>query len=287
VCEKGAVGAGEGASPEEYRADGTSGVRVVDADEAAGGGFVDSHFRNDGDAHMRADHGEKTGKVATFKNDAGVEAGAVARGNGGFAETVPIAKKKKRIEAQIGETKRGSTSKLVLFGECGKEALGKEGDRFEVVAADGQSENGKIDGAGAETVEQDRSDLLGDGELDLGKFMREGSEERRKEIRRDGGNDADGEWTTDGLLALDDVTLRGGKFVENRTSARKKGFAEFGEAHGTAKTIEQTSAQFIFELEDLLGEGRLRDVALLSRAGEGVGVGDGAEVAKLLEFHGC
>jgi hypothetical protein len=262
-------------------------VKVVNADEAARGGFVDGHFRNDGDAHMRADHGEKTGKVAALKNDAGVEAGAVARGNGGFAETVPIAKKKKRIKAQIGETKRGSTSELVLLGEGGKEALGKEGERFEVVAADGQSENGKIDGAGAEAVEQDRSDLLGDGELNLGKFAGERSEKRGKEIGGDGGNDANGEWTTDGLLALDDVTLRGGKFVENRTSARKKGFAEFGEAHGTAKTIEEASAEFIFELEDLLGERRLRDVALLSRAGEGVGVGDGAEVAKLLEFHGC
>jgi hypothetical protein len=37
----------------------------------------------------------------------------------------------------------------------------------------------------------------------------------------------------------------------------------------------------------LLRKRRLRDVTLLGRAGEGVGVGDGAEVSELLEFHGC
>ena len=114
------MGAGERASTEKNRADRASSVRVVNADEAAGSGFVDGHFRDDGDAHVRADHREETGKVATFKNDAGVEAGAVAGGDRSFAEAVSIAEKKKRIEAQIGETKRGSTSELVLFGEPAK-----------------------------------------------------------------------------------------------------------------------------------------------------------------------
>jgi hypothetical protein len=227
VREEGAVGAGEGASTEKNRADRASGVRVVNADEAAGSGFVDGHFRDNGDAHVRADHCEETGKVATFKNDAGVEAGAVAGGDRTFAEAVSIAEKKKRIEAQIGETKGGSTSELVLFGERGEEAFRKEGERFEVVAANGQRQNGKVDGAGAEAVEQDGSDLLGDGELDLGKFAGERSEKRRKEIGGDGGNDANGERTTDGLLALDDIPLRGGEFVKNGTSSRKEGFAEF------------------------------------------------------------
>lgn len=89
------------------------------------------------------------------------------------------------------------------------------------------------------------------------------------------------------MLAFDDVTSCGGDFVENGTSAREEGFAEFGEAHGAAEAVEETGAKFVFELEDLLGEGRLRDVALLSGAREGVGVGDSAEVAKLLEFHVC
>ena len=93
--EEGAVCAGEGTSTEKNRADRASGVRVVDADEAAGGRFVDGHFRDDGDAHVRADHGEETEKVAAFKNDA-VEAGAVAGGDRSFAEAVSVAEKKKQ-----------------------------------------------------------------------------------------------------------------------------------------------------------------------------------------------
>ncbi len=186
------MGTGEGASPKENRADGASGVRVVDADEAAGRGFVDGHFRDDRDPHVRTDHGEETGKVAAFKNDARVEAGAVAGGNGGFAEAVSIAEEKKRVETQIGEANRGSTGEFVMFGESGEKAFGEDGEGFEVVAADGQRENGKIDGAATETVEQDGSDFLGDGELHLGKFAGEGSEKWRKEIWRDGRNHTNG-----------------------------------------------------------------------------------------------
>jgi hypothetical protein len=285
VREEGTVCAGEGASPEEHCADRTSGVRVVDADEAARGGSIDGHFRDNGNAHVRADHREETGEVAALKNDAGVKASAIAGGNGGFAETVSIAEQKERIEAKVGEAKRRSTGQFVLFGKRGQEAFRKKRKGLEVVAADGQSQNGKIDGAGAETVEQDGSNFLGDGELDLGKFTGERSEQRRKEIGRDGGNDADGQRTADRLLTLDDITFGGGEFVEDRTSARQEGFAEFGKADGTAKAVEQASAKFVFQLENLLGERRLRDVALLGRAGEGVGVGDSTEVAKLLEFH--
>ena len=141
--EEGAVCAGEGAPTEKNRADRASGVRVVNADEATGGGFVDGHFRDDGDAHVRADHGEETERVAPFKNDAAVEAGAVAGGDISFAEAVSIAEKKKRIQTQIGETKRGSTSELVLFGKRGEEAFRKEVERFEVVASNGQRQNGE------------------------------------------------------------------------------------------------------------------------------------------------
>jgi hypothetical protein len=59
------VGAGEGASTEKNRADRASGVRVVNADEAAGSGFVDGHFRDNGDAHVRADHREEAGERRT------------------------------------------------------------------------------------------------------------------------------------------------------------------------------------------------------------------------------
>ena len=76
---------------------------VGDADEAAGLGFVDGHFGDEGDSHAGADHGEEAGEVAAFEDDAGVETGAVAGGDGGFAEAVAIAKEKEWIAAEVGE----------------------------------------------------------------------------------------------------------------------------------------------------------------------------------------
>jgi hypothetical protein len=46
--------------------------------------------------------------VAAFEDDAGIEAGAIASGDGGIAKAVAVAKKKKWIAAKIGELQRGA-----------------------------------------------------------------------------------------------------------------------------------------------------------------------------------
>ena len=89
---------------------------VGDADEAAGTGFVDSHFGDEGDAHAGANHGEEAGEVAAFKDDAWVETGAVAGGDGGIAEAVAVTEKEEWVAAEIGELQRGAAGKFVRFG---------------------------------------------------------------------------------------------------------------------------------------------------------------------------
>jgi hypothetical protein len=76
---------------------------VGDTDEAAGLGFVDGHFGDEGDAHAGANHGKEAGEMAAFKDDAWVEAGSVAGSDGGVAEAVAIAEKEEGIAAKIGE----------------------------------------------------------------------------------------------------------------------------------------------------------------------------------------
>ena len=120
----------------------------------------------------------------------------------------------------------------------------------------------------------------------LRELTREGSKLRRKKIRRDGGNHADAKRPSDGVFTLDDVALGGFKLAEYGASPREEGLAEIGEANGTPEAVEQASSELVFELEDLLGERRLRDMRLLGRTAEGAGFGDGAEVAELVKFHG-
>ena len=93
--EEGAGAAVQGAAAKDCCGDGALGLRVGDADKAAGLGFVHGHFGDEGDAHAGADHGKKAGEVAAFEDDARVEARAIAGSDGGVAEAVPVAKKEK------------------------------------------------------------------------------------------------------------------------------------------------------------------------------------------------
>jgi hypothetical protein len=158
--------------------------------------------------------------------------------------------------------------------------------RIEFVPADRKGQDGEVYGAGAEALEKNRSDFFGDGEMDFGKFAREGGEARWKPIGSDGGNSADDDGSGFGLQTFGEFVLGAGKFVEDGASAGEEGFAEVGEADGAAEAVEETATELGFELEDLLGERGLRDVAFFGGPGEGAGVGDGAEVAELVEFHG-
>ena len=156
---------------------------------------------------------------------------------------------------------------------------------IEFVAADGESQNGEVDRASAEAIEQNGCDLFGDGEMDLGKFARECGEARREPIGSDGGNGADNDGAGFGLQTFGEFVLGAGEFVENGASTREESAAEVGQSDGAAEAIEEAAAEFEFELLDLLGERGLRDVAFFGGSREGAGVGDGAEVTELVKFH--
>src|SRR5580700_3344371 len=141
----------------------------------------------------------------------------------------------------------------MLVRERSEEAFGEQRKSIELVAANGQREEGHIHSAGAQTLQQDGSDFFDHSDLDLGKLAREQSEMRREEIGRDSGNHADSDWAADGILALPDVALGSLEFAENGSGAGKKSLAEIGEADGAAEAVEQAGAKLGFELEDLLG----------------------------------
>jgi len=84
---------------------------------------------------------------------------------------------------------------------------------------------------------------------------------------------------------FDDLPFGGFEFAQDGASVGKKGLTQLSETNAAAQSIEKTRAEFVFELEDLLGKRRLGDVRVFRGAREGKSFGDGAEVAKLVEFH--
>ena len=268
----------ERAAAQDCGADNARGLVVGDAHVAAARRFLDGHFRDDGYTHAGADHAENAAELAALENDLRIQTGAVAGGNGGVAEAVAVAQEQEWLFAKIFEVQGTASGESVLFRKRGEEAFGKKREGIELVAADGQGENGDIDGAGAKTVEQHRSNFFDHGDARLRELARKGREPRRKKVGGNGGDDAEGERAGYRILALDYIALRSFKFAQDRACPREESFANVGKADGTTEAIEEAGAEFVLQFEDLLGQRRLRDVRVLGGAAEGAGFGDGAEV---------
>ena len=123
--EKGIVRTRERAAAKDDSANGTNGLVIGNADVAALSLFLDGHFRNDGNAHARADHTEKTAELAAFENDLRMETRAVAGGNGGIAEAVAVAQEQEGFGAEIFEGERLAGGEFVFLGEHSEEPLGQ------------------------------------------------------------------------------------------------------------------------------------------------------------------
>lgn len=63
--------------------------------------------------------------------------------------------------------------------------------------------------------------------------------------------------------------------------------AGVGQSNGATRTIEQDDSERAFELLDLLGKRRLRDVQRLGRAGEIGVIGYREEIPDMTQFHQC
>ena len=98
--------AGEGAAAKDDGADGAGGFVVGDAHVAAARIFLDGHFGDDRNAHSGANHAEDAAELATLENDLRIEAGTIARGDGGVAKAVTIAQQQERLLAEILERER-------------------------------------------------------------------------------------------------------------------------------------------------------------------------------------
>jgi hypothetical protein len=279
------VRAGQRATSKDDRTNGTGSLFVSDARVAALRFSFDSHFRNDGNAHACTDHAEKAAELSAFKNNLWVKTRAVACGNSRIAEAMAVAQQQERLGAQVFQRECAAFGEFVIFGERGEQTLRKQRSGLEFVAADGECEDGDVDGAPTETIEKNGRDFFHDRELYLGKFSGERSKDCGQVVRSNGRDDADANPASHEVLALDDVATRGFEFVENGARARKESFAEIGEPHGASEPVEETRAKLIFQLYYLLRKRRLRDVGLFRGTAEAAGFRDSAEVAKLMELH--
>ena len=90
IFKKSDVRAGERPAAEDNRADGAGSLLIRDVHVTAWRFSFDGHFRNDGDAHSRADHAEQAAELTAFKNNLRVKTRAVAGRDNGVSEAMAI-----------------------------------------------------------------------------------------------------------------------------------------------------------------------------------------------------
>ena len=108
---------------------------------------------------------------------------------------------------------------------------------------------------------------------------------RGQEVRSDGGDDPDSDGPAQGILSIGHIAASRFEFAKNSAGPGQESLAEFSEAHGTAEAVEETGAEFVLELADLLGKRRLGNMGEAGGAAEAARIGDCAEVTELVDFH--
>ena len=73
--------------------------------------------------------------------------------------------------------------------------------------------------------------------------------------------------------------------VESGSGCGQEGRTGFGEFDSSAGSGEELDAEFVFERLDLMAERGLHDMRFRGRAGEVAFLGDGENIAQLLQFH--
>ena len=99
--KEGLVGTAERATAQDYCADGAGSLFVSDGNVTARRILFDDHFRNDGNSHACTDHAEQTAELATFENNLGMKASAIAGGDGGVTKAVAVAEKQEGFGAKV------------------------------------------------------------------------------------------------------------------------------------------------------------------------------------------
>jgi hypothetical protein len=282
---EGLLDAIETAATENCGDDGARGLRIAEAHVAAGDVAVDGHFGDEGDADTGRNHSQKAAELSAFKSNAGRDAGARAGINTKIPEAVAVAQHDERLAAEIFEGERFCGGARMVFSQRRKQRLGSDAQQLQILVAQGERKNRDIDREVTQTFYEDGSRFFNDAKFCVRVFPGETGHIARYEVGRDSGDDADGDTAAKVGMLIGGAGARGFRLLQNCAGARNESAAGLGEANAATEAVEEFGAQLFFEFQHLLGKRRLGNLAALGGAAEIAGVGDGANVAKLVEFH--
>lgn len=148
-------------------------------------------------------------------------------------------------------------------------------------------DDGEIEFSGIDKAHEVVGDVFNDGELDGWVALGALGDQRLKNERGDGRQDAEADFSRGIGAAIADVPLGGAQFVEDALGVGEKAGASFGEDDTAGEAIEEGLAEFGFKFLNLLAEGGLGDADFFGCARKAFFLGEGDEVTELMDFHGA
>ena len=167
----------------------------------------------------------------------------------------------------------------MILGQHGEEWFGAKGNQFQVFVTQREGENREVDRQIPQAFDQDRRRFFNDAQLRLRILLRKCRGVARHQVGRNGRDSAYGYAAANVGALIGYAGSRRLPLAQNGAGVGQKGATGFGEAHTAAQAVEELSAQIFLELENLLRERGLGNLAALCGAAETAGIRDGADVA--------
>lgn len=216
---------------------------------------------------------------------AGGEAARLAELEGLAAEAVAFLHDDEGLFLDVDGGEGALTRERMLGGEGEPEGFDEEFAADDAAAFGGGADDGEIEVFGVDGAAEVGGGVFVDGDLDAGMAGAEGLEKAGEEVGRDGGQGTEFDFAADEAADVADFFAGGFELVDDALGVVEEKFAGGGDGDVAFVSLEEFFAEFVLELHDLLAEGRLGDVTALGGAAEVFRLGDGEEVAELVNFH--
>src|SRR6185437_12258994 len=202
------------------------------------------------------------------------------------AQAVAVFQQQQVLVLEVGQFQRAPSGQRVRIGGGQQERFLEQEFRMQGVVVHGQREDRGVQFAFAQPLYQLRRFLLDQQQFQARKAFADRAEYVRQKVRAEGRKDAKAQAAGFRILvAMRDVSDLL-DFVQHLARARHDLLADVGQQDLARRALHQCHAEFVLELLDLGGQGRLADEACLGGAAEVLVVGEGNEVMEIAQVHG-
>ncbi|MDY6213067.1 MAG: hypothetical protein SPH79_01060 [Schaalia hyovaginalis] len=201
-----------------------------------------------------------------------------------LSEAVPLGKEQDSAVGEVSRSDRGGLGEGVGLRECEDEFLPEERALLEGRNGDLRGDEGAVDFARVEHVDEAGGLLLDEEGAQLGALVLEAGEDPGDEIgaERREGPDAKGRGAPLGLVR-DQLDLGGA--LDRRAGVLGDIPADRGQPDRRGATVDEVDPEFVLQTPDLHRQGRLRDAAGGGRGAETAPFGHRHEVFETPQVH--